>query len=127
MSVTGYLALYTTLIGWEQYQNLWNLMVGTGIVFIPFIGIVLKCFIEPFESQEPKNAAVITMRRLMINIIGALLVIEFCCAPAVPLDPKVLHFEAACVANAQVATPGHSGTTYDNEFSVPTGVKVPVI
>ncbi len=127
MSLTGYLALYTTLIGWEQYQNLWNLMVGTGLVFIPFIGIVLKCFLEPFESQEPKNAAVITLRRLMINIVGALLVIEFCCVPTVPLDPKVLHFEPACVSNAQVATPGHTGTTYDNQFPVPTGVKVPVL
>lgn len=32
MSVTGYLALYTTLIGWQQYQNLWGLVVDTGSV-----------------------------------------------------------------------------------------------
>lgn len=127
MSVTGYLALYTTLIGWQQYQNLWNLMVATGLVFIPFIGIILKCFLEPFESQEPKSAAVITMRRLMINIIGALLIIEFCCVPAVSLDPQVLHFEPACVVNSKIATPGHTDTTYDNQFAVPTGVKVPVL
>ena len=127
MSVTGYLALYTTLIGWQQYQNLWNLMVGTGLVFIPFIGIVLTSFIEPFESQEPKSAAVIALRRLMIKTVGALLIIEFCCVPTVPLDPKVLHFEPVCVANAPVATPGHTGTTYDNKFEVPTGVKVPII
>ena len=127
MSVTGYLALYTTLIGREQYQNLWHLMVGTGLVFIPFIGIVIQCFIEPFESQEPKSASVIALRRLMITTIGALLVIEFCCVPTVPLNPKVLHFEPACVPNAPIATPGHTGTTYDNKFSVPTGVKVPII
>ena len=59
MSVTGYLALYTTLIGWQQYQNLWNLMVGVGLVFIPFVGIVMTSFLEPFESQEPKSAGVI--------------------------------------------------------------------
>ena len=127
MSVTGYLALYTTLIGWQQYQNLWAVMVGTGLVFIPFIGIVLKCFLEPFESQEPKSAAVITLRRLMIQIVGALLIIEFCCVPAVPLEPTVLHYEPACVANAQVATPGNTGTTYDNEYKAATGVEVPVL
>lgn len=127
MSVTGYLALYTTLIGWQQYQNLWNIMVGTGLVFIPFVGIVLQCFLEPFESQEPKSASVITLRRLMIQIVGALLVIEFCCVPAVPLEPSVLHYEPACVANAQVATPGHTGTTYDNEYKAVTGVRVPVL
>ncbi len=127
MSVTGYLALYTTLIGWQQYENLWSLMVGVGIVFIPFIGIVLNCFLEPFESQEPKSAAVIALRRLMIQTVGALLIIEFCCVPTVPLNPKVLHFEPTCVNRAQIATPGHTGTTYDNKFSVPTGVKVPII
>ncbi len=127
MSVTGYLALYTTLIGWQQYQNLWHLMVGTGLVFIPFIGIVLKSFLEPFESQEPKSAAVIALRRLMLQIVGALIIIEFCCVPTVPLNPKVLHFEPACVPNAKVATPGHTGTTYDNQFIVPTGVRVPII
>lgn len=127
MSVTGYLALYTTLIGWQQYQNLWDLMVGTGLVFIPFIGIVLKCFLEPFESQEPKSASVITLRRLMIHIVGALLVIEFCCVPTISLDPKVLHYEPACVESAPVAIPGHTGTTYDNQFIIPTGVKVPIL
>ncbi len=127
MSVTGYLALYTTLIGWQQYQNLWALMVGTGLVFIPFIGIVLKCLLEPFESQEPKSAAVIALRRLMIQVIGALLVLEFCCVPTVPLDPKVLHFEPLCTAHPRIATPGNTDTTYDNQFTVPTGVSVPII
>lgn len=127
MSVTGYLALYTTLIGWQQYHNLWMLMVGTGLVFIPLIGMVLKCFLEPYESQEPKSAAVIALRRLMIQTVGTLLIIEFCCVPTVPLNPKVLHFEPACVAKTTIATPGHTGTTYDNQFKVPTGVKVPII
>jgi hypothetical protein len=125
MSVTGYLALYTTLIGWQQYQNLWALMVGTGLVFIPFIGIVLKSFLEPFESQEPKSAAVIALRRLMIQTVGALLIIEFCCVPSVSLAPKVLHYEPAC--STQVATPGHTGTTYDNQYKAITGVKVPIL
>ncbi|MBX9706202.1 MAG: conjugal transfer protein TraG N-terminal domain-containing protein [Gammaproteobacteria bacterium] len=127
VSVTGYLALYTTLIGWAQYQNLWALMVGTGLVFLPFIGIIMKCFLEPFESQEPKSAAVIALRRLMIQTVGALLIIEFCCVPTVTLSPTVLHFEPSCVQNPQIATPGHTGTTYDNQFQVPTGVQVPVL
>lgn len=127
MSVTGYLALYTTLIGWQQYQNLWSLMTGTGLVFIPFIGIILNCFLKPFESQQPKSAAVAALQRLMVQIVGALLIIEFCCVPTVPLDPKVLHYEPACVASPKIATPEHTGTTYDNEFAVPTGIRVPII
>lgn len=78
-------------------------------MFIPFIGIVLNSFLEPFESQEPKSAAVIALRRLMIQIVGALLIIEFCCVPTIPLNPQVLHFEPVCATNAQVATPAIQG------------------
>ena len=127
MSVTGYLALYTTLIGWQQYHNLWNVMVGTGLVYLPFIGIIMDSFLQPFESQEPKSASVIALRRLMLRIVGALLVIEFCCVPTIPLNPKVLHYEPACSISSKVATPGHTGTTYDNQFKAITGVKVPVL
>lgn len=139
MAVTGYLSLYTTLLGWQAYDTLWSLMVGTGLAFLPFIAIVLRCFIEPYESQEPKSAAVITLRRLCIQIVTALLVVEFCAMPTVPLTAKVLHFEPPCNAsyssradfsnsdnqNRAYATPNHTNTTYDNQFAVPVGVKVP--
>jgi len=127
MSVTGYLALYTTLLGWKIYNSLWTLMVGTGLAFLPFVGIVVRCFLEPYESQEPKNAAIIAIRRLSIQIVSALLVVEFCCVPTILLNPKVLHFEPACSSSQTSATPGNTGTTFDNQFAVPTDVRVPLI
>jgi len=126
MSVTGYLALYTTLMGWQQYQNLWGIAVGTGLIYLPFIGIVLSSTFHPFVSMGAKDAAQIALRRLTLNILMAFLIIEFAAVPTVNLDPKVLHYEPLCQANNQVATPGHTGTTYDNAFAVPTGVKVPI-
>ncbi len=127
MSVTGYLALYTTLLGWQQYQNLWEIAVGTGLIYIPFIGIVLSSAAEPFTSMGAKDAAQIAVRRLTINIISAFLIIAFAAVPAISLDPKVLHYEPLCEANAKTVTPGDTGTTYDNAFKVPTGVKVPIL
>lgn len=127
MAVSGYLALYTTLLGWQQYQNLWQLMVGVGLVFLPFMTMIIHCFLEPFESQAPKSASIVATRRLGIRIITALLVIEFCCVPTIPLHPTVLHYQPVCNNQATLATPGNTGTTYDNQFEVPTDVKVPII
>ncbi|HEX4045128.1 MAG TPA: conjugal transfer protein TraG N-terminal domain-containing protein, partial [Gammaproteobacteria bacterium] len=127
MSVTGYLALYTTLLGWQQYNNLWQIAVGTGLIYLPFIGIVLKSAIGPFTSMGAKDAAQIAVRRLVLNVISALFVIVFAAVPTVLLDPKVLHYDPLCTESTKSATPGDTGTTYDNAFPVPTGVKVPIL
>ena len=39
MTVDSYLELFTTLFGWTFYGILWDVLVGTGIVFLPFLGI----------------------------------------------------------------------------------------
>lgn len=74
-----------------------------------------------------KDAAQIAIRRMTINVSSAFMIIIFAAEPAVTLDPKVLHYTPACVDNSKVATPGDTGTTYDNSFPVATGVKVPVL
>jgi hypothetical protein len=126
MSVTGYLALYTTLLGWQQYQNLWNIAAGTGLIYLPFIGIVLSTTVQPFTSMGAKDAAQIAVRRMTIQVMAAFMIILFAALPSVSLDPTVLHYQPLCQDNSQDATPGHTGTTYDNSFPVATGVKVPI-
>ena len=111
MSVTGFLALYTTLLGWQQYNNLWNIAVSTGIIYWPFVAIVLSNTIQPFTSMGAKDAAQIAVRRLIVQMIITLLVIEFAARPSVDLDPKVLHYAPVCESNIQPATPGHTGTS----------------
>lgn len=126
MSVTGYLALYTTLLGWQQYQNLWSIAVGTGLIYLPFVAIILKATLEPYTSMGAKDAAQIAIRRMTIQVLAAFVVIVFAAEPCVSLDPTVLHYTPVCVDNEQPATPGNTGTTYDNTFPVATGVKVPI-
>lgn len=127
MSVTGYLALYTTLLGWQQYQNLWGIAVDTGLIYLPFMAIVLKATLEPFTSMGAKDAAQIAVRRMTIQVLSAFMVIIFAAEPMMSLDPTVLHYQPLCQDNAQPATPGNTGTTYDNTFPVATGVKVPLL
>ena len=39
MTVDSYLELFTTLFGWTFYGILWDVLVGTGIVYLPFLGM----------------------------------------------------------------------------------------
>jgi hypothetical protein len=127
MSVTSYLALYTTLLGWQQYNNLWQIAVGTGLIYLPFVSMVLKNTFEPFTAMNGKEAAQIALRRLGLQVLTTFFVIAIAAAPTVPLDPRVLHFTPQSNAQSeQEATPGHTHTTYDNALPVPTGVKIPI-
>jgi hypothetical protein len=81
MSVTGYLALYTTLLGWQQYQNLWGIAVDTGLIYLPFIVIILKTTLEPFTSMGAKDAAQIAVRRMTSQVLSAFMIILFAAEP----------------------------------------------
>ena len=52
MSVDSYLELFTTLFGWAFYGVLWDVLVGTGIVYLPFLGILIDNWREPAEGGE---------------------------------------------------------------------------
>ena len=125
IGVSSYPELFTTLIGWQQYQNLWDIITETGLVFVPFIIMIIKNTTEPFLSQEAKSAYTISLRRVEYGMATMILSIMIVCQPMMTIDPQVLHFQPECDQSVD-ATPGNSGTTYDHAFGNIPSVKVPL-
>ncbi len=127
MGVQGYLSLYTILLGWQEYDALWRIMASLGFLALPFAFIAYSAFINPFLSMGAKNAGIIGTRRFIYQILAALLVLLFAGVPTVNLNPQVLHFKPTCSKSEETATPGHTGTTYDNLLPIPQDIKVPLL
>lgn len=126
MTVTGYLSLYTTLLGWQQYQSLWEIASGTGLVYLPFLSILLTHLRDAIPFGLQRAAITLeTLKNVLVTFISTLLVIAFAAVPWMPLQPSVLHLETLC-QDPQTLTPGHTHTTYDHAFPVPTNVKIPI-
>lgn len=125
IAVNSYPELFTTLLGWQQYQNLWSIIVQTGLAFVPFIVMIVKNTAEPFLSQETKSGYVISLRRVEFGLATMIIVIMIACQPMMTIEPQVLHFQPVCNPNIN-ATPGNSGTTYDEAFPNLQPVKVPL-
>ena len=125
IGVSSYPELFTTLLGWQQYQNIWDILTETGLVFIPFIWMIIKNTSEPFLSQEAKSAYTISLRRVEYSMATMILTIMIACQPMITVDPQVLHFNPMCNQNVD-AVPGQSGTTYDKAFGNLPTVKVPL-
>ena len=113
MSVDSYLELFTSLFGWTFYGILWDVLVSTGIVYLPFLGILIDNWREPAQGGEVGHASGLSLRRMEIEMFIALLVVVLAGQPAVltPLNAGTLSYSPPptlldpAPATATVASP----------------------
>ncbi len=123
MAVDSYLELFTTLFGWTFYGILWDVLLGTGIVFLPFLGILIDHWREPAEGGEFGTVTGLSLRRLELELFMALLVVVLAGQPATltPLDVTTLSYTppptlinptpATATVNSPQSTYGSTGFT----------------
>ncbi|MCY3541328.1 MAG: conjugal transfer protein TraG N-terminal domain-containing protein [Gammaproteobacteria bacterium] len=88
MSVDSYLELYSTMFGWMFYGVVWDVLVATGIVYLPFLGIVIDYWRKP-ASEAPHNVSSgISLRKMEHELLLALVVVVFAGQP-VGLTPFI--------------------------------------
>ena len=95
MSVDSYLELFTTLFGWAFYGVLWDVLVGTGIVYLPFLGILIDNWRDPAEGGQFGTVTGLSLRRMEIELFLALLVVVMAGQPAAltPLNAGTLSYD----------------------------------
>ena len=123
MSVDSYLELFTALFGWAFYGIVWDVLVATGIVYLPFLGILIDNWREPAEGGEFGHASGLSLRRMELEMFMALLVVVLAGQPGpfTPLDAGTLSYTppataadpapAAATVAAPQSTFGGSGFT----------------
>ncbi|MCP5417442.1 MAG: conjugal transfer protein TraG N-terminal domain-containing protein [Chromatiaceae bacterium] len=94
MNVDSYLELFTTLFGWAFYGVLWDVLVATGIVYLPFFGILIDNWREPAEGGQFGTVTGLSLRRMEIELFIALLVVVLAGQPAAltPLNAGTLSY-----------------------------------
>lgn len=81
MEVGSWLELYTTLYGWSWYNILWDVLVTTGIVYIPFLAIIFENILKPYTSQETKEASITSVRRMEADLIVTITILVLAALP----------------------------------------------
>ncbi|MGS2722129.1 conjugal transfer protein TraG N-terminal domain-containing protein [Porticoccus sp. GXU_MW_L64] len=132
MAVDSTLELFTTLYGWLFYNSIWDVMVATGMVFLPFLGIMLDTIIRAYAQEEGDEAANTTLRTLEVEFFIAFFVIVIAAVPAMPLNAVDLSFTPRAILGTQaqpIETINSSRTTFGGGISfagAPQQVDVPV-
>ena len=92
MAVDSYIELFTTLYGWLLYNVIWDVMVETGLVFLPFLGIILDNFIEAFRQDEGEDSVSDSLRNLEVDLVIAFLVVMVAGNPFWALNASEVEF-----------------------------------
>lgn len=116
MLVGSYLEMYTSIFGWLLYDNVWSVLSETGLAYIPFFTVIIKNFAEPYKSQEAKDAASVSQRRMELDLISMFVAVIFVVSPMMNLTVAGQTYKEVCAGTVAV-TGGASGTTYDASFS----------
>lgn len=133
MSVDSYLELFTSLFGWAFYGVLWDVIVTTGIVYLPFLGILIDHWVEPLTEDGSSLASSTSLRRMEVDLFIALTIVVLAGQPAplTPLNAHTLEYTPPASLTNPHPTPvkiDATGTTYgDKSFeNWPNSITVPV-
>ena len=118
MTVGSFLELFTTLYGWIFYNVLWDVLTGTGIVYLPFLGIILDNIIKPYTSQEAKDASVVSLRRMELDIFIAMAVIVLAAQPSTitKLNATQLDYDPVPTLTNPTPTANQKAASNDSTF-----------
>jgi len=116
MAVSSYLEIFLTLFGWLMYDQIWDIIMQTGLGYLPFIGLFFKNIAGPVKSQEAKDASSTSLRRIEIDFFAMLTVIVIAVQPTLTIQYTGINYTKAC-SNQGAVTAGNTNTTYDTTFT----------
>lgn len=132
MAVDSTLELYTTLFGWLFYNSIWEVLAATGIVFLPFVGILIDAAVDSYMKEESESAGATSLRLMEVQVFVAFFVVLLTGVPAMPLTASELSFSPKAVIGTlaqPTETPADNQTTYGGTVSFvdyPNQVDLPV-
>lgn len=119
METGGYLSLFTTGFGWYYSGILWQILAGTGLIFLPIIGIVIDHVISVRSQGSLLNIdADRGLAGLEVQFVTVLLVLLIAAVPtsltvfSPTNDLQYTEPAGIFIDNARSLTPGDANSAY---------------
>ena len=132
MTVDSYLEIFTTLFGWRFYEIVWDVLAATGLVYVPFIAILVSHWKAAAGTGDYRSAWSIALRNVELDFYLALFVAMISGPPALTLSASTLSYTPRPTlidpspATATVASP-QSSYGGPGAFQPPGGnVRIPL-
>lgn len=115
---SDYLEYYLTLLGWLIHNGIWQMLVSTGLIALPFSAIIVQEWLRARgEGADEGNKGVLSTLRVENRTWAACAVILFAGIPMVPLDLNTLTFDDPRSAQCQVQIATPQDTRWSTSFT----------
>ena len=117
MGVGSYFEFVVLAFGWIVYDGVWAVLNDTGIVYLPFLGIVVKNVVESRKAGDDEgSAAVQSLKKIEVDTVVAMVVVFLAAVPSFPLDMAQMRYvrpSLECGAGGGgIVTAGDSAAPY---------------
>ncbi|MAE91078.1 MAG: hypothetical protein CMI67_16085 [Pelagibaca sp.] len=126
MVANNLLEIYTLLFGWNMYEAIWDVLVGSGLALIPFVAAVITNFRDNYEGSDAES----TIKGLEIKVVSMILVLMLCVIPykGWEIDLATVKYDLEipdCNPPANTEGTGdNTATSYDDAFADMGGLQV---
>ena len=130
MIVFSPLSLYTTYLGWQQYNVIFNALWQTGLLYLGFLMLGYRFLKNVLAPVSAHNSAEQALNNFLYELAITFLICGIFIYPCVPLEEKAMSFKPMCGVKheAKPSTLKDTGTTYDEAFAdvLTSNVKMPI-
>src|SRR5579872_2741337 len=115
---TDYFEYYLTLVGWIIDNGIWNILVASGVVAVPFLAIVVQEWLRSrANGAEEGNKGMLSSMRIENRVWVAIVVILFAGIPFIRIDLQTIQFDQTRSKQCQVNVPVPSETGWQPAFT----------
>jgi len=115
---TDYFEYYLTLVAWLVNNGIWNVLVASGVIALPFLAIVLQEWLRArTEGADEGNKGVLSSMRIENRVWVAIVVILFAGIPFIPINLSTIKFDQTRSAQCQVNAPAPAETGWQPAFT----------
>jgi len=115
---SDYLEYYLTLVGWLISNGIWNLLLASGAVALPFIAIIVQEWLRARgEGADEGNKGVLSSIRIETRVWVAIVVIVFAGIPFIRIDLDTIEFDRTRSRQCQVTLPLPAETGWEPVFT----------
>ena len=117
MYVGSYFELHTALLAWSVYTLLFNVLIITGLAYVPFLMLLYRNWKEPGTQAENRPSVGVSLKRMYVDLISVLFVFTIFFLPLWDLSPKQVVFSPGPSAIRQETVSTNTDpTTYKDTF-----------
>ena len=128
MQTGSYLELALTIYAWQVSNRLAEMIVASGLIYLPLLFIVWRNWSQPARSQEAKSAAPVSLRRMEQDVIVLFFTIIFAFLPAVSVTTGDIYYKSPTTSEEITgSTPNLPYSSSEDSSSSPESIKIPIL